>query len=119
MRSAIYTFFLSDAPKHFRRSSKDKSLHISVSAGAQSASSPAEVAARASSIVTMLPNNSIVTDVYQGDTGILSTVREGSLLVDSSTVDPALSKQLACAAAGKGCQFVDAPVSGQSVGGVV
>ena len=89
---------------------------ISVEAGAQSARSPAEVAAGANSIVTMLPNNSIVSSVYQGEEGIFSTLREGSLLVDSSTVDPALSKELASVAAGRGCRFVDAPVSGQSEG---
>ena len=60
----------------------------------------------------MLPNNSIVSGVYEGPQGLLSTAREGSLLVDSSTVDPALSKHLAAQAAARGCQFVDAPVSG-------
>jgi len=83
-----------------------------VEMGAQAASCPADVAAQAQSIVTMLPNNSIVSGVYQGEDGILSTLSEGTLLVDSSTVDPALSKQLASLAADRGCQFVDAPVSG-------
>ena len=83
-----------------------------MSDGAKSASSPAEVAAQSQTVVTMLPNNSIVTEVYQGEAGILSTINQGALLVDSSTVDPALSKQLASLAASKGCQFVDAPVSG-------
>ena len=83
-----------------------------MAAGARAASGPAEVAAQAKTIVTMLPNNSIVSGVYEGPQGLLSTVREGSLLVDSSTVDPALSKQLAAQAGARGCQFVDAPVSG-------
>ena len=86
--------------------------NISVSAGATAATGPAEVAAQAKTIVTMLPNNSIVSGVYEGEQGLLSTVTEGSLLVDSSTVDPALSKHLAAQAAVRGCQFVDAPVSG-------
>ena len=66
-----------------------------MAAGATAATGPAEVAASAETIVTMLPNNSIVSGVYEGDQGLLSTVKEGTLLVDSSTVDPALSKHLA------------------------
>jgi len=80
--------------------------------GAQGASSPAEVAASSDLIVTMLPNNAIVSNVYGGQDGVFSTVRPGSFLIDSSTVDPALSKDLASQAASAGCQFVDAPVSG-------
>jgi len=84
-----------------------------VSMGATAASSPEEVASQSDTIVTMLPNNSIVSGVYTAaDTGIFAAAREGSLLIDCSTVDPALSKQLACQAAGKKCNFVDAPVSG-------
>merc|ERR1711892_278908 len=77
--------------------------------GAKGATSPAEVAAESDLIVTMLPNNAIVSNVYEG---IFSSVKPGSFLIDSSTVDPALSKDLAVKAASAGCQFVDAPVSG-------
>jgi len=80
--------------------------------GAKGAASPAQVAAESDLIVTMLPNNAIVSNVYEGPDGIFSTVKPGSFLIDSSTVDPALSKDLAGKAAAAGCQFVDAPVSG-------
>eukprot|EP00092_Neocalanus_flemingeri_P010175 GFUD01010965.1.p1 GENE.GFUD01010965.1~~GFUD01010965.1.p1 ORF type:complete len:359 (+),score=115.58 GFUD01010965.1:83-1078(+) len=80
--------------------------------GAKGATSPAQVAAESDLIVTMLPNNAIVANVYEGPDGIFSTVKSGSFLIDSSTVDPALSKDLAGKAAAAGCQFVDAPVSG-------
>jgi len=77
--------------------------------GAVGAGSPSEVAKNSEIIVTMLPNNAIVSNVYED---ILGSVKPGAFLIDSSTVDPALSKDLACKAAGAGCQFVDAPVSG-------
>lgn len=80
-----------------------------VAKGAKGAAGPGEVAASSSQLVTMLPNNAIVEAVY---TEVLSRVSPGSLLVDCSTVDPALSKALALRAREKGCQFVDAPVSG-------
>jgi len=80
-----------------------------VGKGAQGASGPAEVAAGSERVVTMLPNNAIVENVYKE---VLDNVISGSLLIDCSTVDPALSKQISQEAQIKGCQFVDAPVSG-------
>lgn len=80
-----------------------------VGKGAQGASGPAQVAAGSERVVTMLPNNAIVEAVYKE---VLDNATSGSLLIDCSTVDPALSKQLSQEAHAKGCQFVDAPVSG-------
>jgi len=80
-----------------------------VGKGAEAASGPAQVAAGSERVVTMLPNNAIVETVYKE---VLDNARSGSLLIDCSTVDPALSKQLWQEAQAKGCQFVDAPVSG-------
>jgi len=77
--------------------------------GARGAGSPGEVARESEVVVTMLPNNAIVSAVYEE---ILSCVKPGVFLIDSSTVDPALSKGLAARAAAAGCMFVDAPVSG-------
>lgn len=39
-------------------------------------------------------------------------VKKGSLLIDSSTIDPAVSKEMAAAAEKMGAVFMDAPVSG-------
>lgn len=39
-------------------------------------------------------------------------VKKGSLLIDSSTIDPAVSKEMAAAAEKTGAVFMDAPVSG-------
>ena len=52
-------------------------------------------------MVTMLPNNNIVREVYLGKGGILETVQPGSFLIDSSTVDPTVSTGIAAAAEGK------------------
>ena len=65
--------------------------------------------------VTMLPNNDIVKHVFTDPSdGVLSGLQKGSFLIDSSTVDPAVSKEVADLAkkAGADC-FVDAPVSGK------
>lgn len=76
------------------------------------AQSPAEVAAQCDEIITMLPSSPHVREVYTGDKGIMSSVKTGSLLIDSSTIDPSVSKEMAKLADEKGATFIDAPVSG-------
>ncbi|NP_957454.1 3-hydroxyisobutyrate dehydrogenase b [Danio rerio] len=80
--------------------------------GAQILDSPADVADKADRIITMLPSNPNVVDVYTGPNGILKKVKKGSLLIDSSTIDPAVSKEMAVAAEKLGAVFMGAPVSG-------
>ncbi|XP_059363497.1 3-hydroxyisobutyrate dehydrogenase, mitochondrial-like [Carassius carassius] len=80
--------------------------------GAQILESPADVADKADRIITMLPSSPNVIDVYTGPNGILKKVKKGSLLIDSSTIDPAVSKEMAAAAEKLGAVFMDAPVSG-------
>jgi len=90
----------------------DENLKAIEEKGAEAVSSPAQVAERCDKIVTMLPNNAIVRSVYEGGDGILGRVQPQSLLIDCSTVDPALSKELAGKSADVKSVFVDAPVSG-------
>ncbi|XP_065184800.1 3-hydroxyisobutyrate dehydrogenase, mitochondrial-like [Sycon ciliatum] len=80
--------------------------------GASSASSPADVAQQTSCIITMLPQSDHVKAVYTGDGGIFKSVKDGTLLIDSSTIEPGVSKQMAQLAKEKGADFFDAPVSG-------
>jgi len=62
--------------------------------------------------VTMLPSSPQVEAVYAGDGGVLAAARKGTLCVDMSTIDPAVSRRVAAAAATRGVRFIDAPVSG-------
>ena len=70
------------------------------------------MAAGSEQVVTMLPNNDIVRSVYTGADGVLSGVGASTLLIDSSTIDPAVSKEMAALSQEKGAKFCDAPVSG-------
>lgn len=86
-------------------------------AGAHAAPSPSAVAGSGVDvIVTMLPSSPHARQVYTGEGGVLSSVKAGALLVDASTIDPTVSRELALAAAKKGAAFIDAPVSGGVVG---
>ena len=48
--------------------------------------------------------------MYEGDSGILSTLRPGSVVIDSSTIDPLTTKLLHEEVAAKGAAMIDAPV---------
>lgn len=43
---------------------------------------------------------------------IIRSIKSGSLLIDSSTIDPSVSKEVAALSEKKGAVFMDAPVSG-------
>lgn len=80
--------------------------------GATAVTSPKQVAEQVDKIVTMLPSSPDVQEVYNGDSGILRGVREGALMIDSSTIDPAVSKDMAKLAKTHKSTYLDAPVSG-------
>ncbi|XP_022105573.1 3-hydroxyisobutyrate dehydrogenase, mitochondrial-like [Acanthaster planci] len=80
--------------------------------GASVADSAADVAEKVDRIVTMLPSSPNVIEAYNSSNGILSTIRKGALLIDSSTIDPSVAKEVAAQAEKKGAVYMDAPVSG-------
>ena len=87
-----------------------------VDAGATLAGSSREVATRSDIIITMLPDSPEVNEVVLGESGILVGARQGSVVVDMSTIAPATSKRIAEICAQRGVAFLDAPVSGGSQG---
>ncbi|NJI83224.1 3-hydroxyisobutyrate dehydrogenase [Shewanella sp. Iso12] len=87
--------------------------------GAITAQSACGAAAGADVVVTMLPAGKHVRSLYLGgeqQQGLLDVVAEGTLLIDSSTIDADSARTVAAAAAAKGLEFVDAPVSGGTAG---
>ena len=84
------------------------------------AASPVEVAAAGQEvIVTMLPAAAHVKSVYlgsDGESGIVAASAEGTVMIDSSTIDPASAREVAQVAESKGIVVLDAPVSGGTVG---
>lgn len=80
--------------------------------GADVGVSPLETARAADVVITMISNDRAVTEVYYGENGILAGLTPGTVVIDSSTVSPALSQQLASAVGAKFGDFLDAPVTG-------
>lgn len=87
-----------------------------LAAGAAWAESPRAVAEACDVVFTMVGFPSDVREVYFGETGVLGAAREGSVLVDMTTTEPTLARQIQEAAQARGAQAVDAPVSGGDVG---
>ena len=85
-----------------------------VGVGARRASTPAEAAAGADVLITMLTDGAAVEHVMTGPTGALSTMSSGAIWVQMSTVGVDWSDSLADLVAGHDVAFVDAPVSGSS-----
>ncbi|MFP7492524.1 2-hydroxy-3-oxopropionate reductase [Terribacillus saccharophilus] len=83
-----------------------------VAAGATAAQSPKEVAENADIIITMLPASHHVQSVVYGENGILAGAKQGSILIDMSSITPAVSVEIAEQASKTGVGFLDAPVSG-------
>src|SRR4051794_32238751 len=80
--------------------------------GAAWAASPAEVAAHSDVVFLMVGLPADVRACVFGDSGLLEGARPGTVLVDMSTSEPALAREIAAAAAQRGLHAVDAPVSG-------
>jgi 3-hydroxyisobutyrate dehydrogenase len=81
-------------------------------AGAKVASSPADLAARAEAIVTILTDASAIDAVYGGASGLLAGDVAGKLFIEMSTVQPATAVALAGKVRAKGAAFVECPVGG-------
>ena len=89
-----------------------------VAAGARRADSPADVARQTKRIFTMLPDSPDVELVMEGPNGIYSAVQPDSILIDSSTISPAVTVRLSEAARTRNAWLLDAPVSGGEIGAV-
>jgi 3-hydroxyisobutyrate dehydrogenase len=85
-------------------------------AGAEWAPSPAAVASAAEVVFTIVGFPADVREVVLGDEGVLAAARPGSVLVDMTTSDPSLARELAAAASSRQVEALDAPVSGGDVG---
>ena len=87
-----------------------------VAAGATSAASAAETAKNSDVVITMLPSSPHVREVYTGTGQLIASVSQGTLLIDSSTIDPHTAREVAGEAAKRKIVMLDAPVSGGTVG---
>ena len=92
--------------------SEEKAEGLAGELSADVAPTAASAAADAEVILTSLADDEALLEVYLGDDGVVSGIHEGSVAVDTSTVDPETVRRVGEAVDAAGAGFLDAPVSG-------
>ena len=80
------------------------------------AGTPAEAAAAAEIAFCCVGNDDDVRSVILGEAGVLAGIPEGAVIVDHTTASALVAREVAAAAAARGTQFLDAPLSGGQAG---
>jgi len=84
--------------------------------GATLCASATEVAENSDIIITIVPDTPQVEEVLFGANGVYDGLSEGKLVIDMSSISPIETKEFAKRISEKGCDYLDAPVSGGEVG---
>ena len=85
---------------------KEKTEKLAAQGGVACASAP-ELAEKSDVIITMVPKSEHSRAVYAE---ILPVLKKGTLCIDMSTIEPAVSIEIAASVKEAGCAFIDAPV---------
>jgi len=86
------------------------------SEGMVAGDNPADVTARSDVVILMLTDSIAVDAVVAGENGVLEEVRDGTVVIDMSTTKVPLTHNLAESVRARGGDFIDAPVSGGTIG---
>ena len=89
-------------------------LDAVTNAGATVAATPAELAERCATIITILTDAAAIAAVYDGSAGLLTRNVRGKLFIEMSTVEPQTEIRLAAKVREKGAAFVECPVGGST-----
>jgi len=93
-----------------------KKVDQAVALGAQAATGPADIAHRASVMISMVDTTAQAEDVIVGAGGFIDGAQPGDLIISMSTIDPTALQRMHAKLSSKGVALVDAPVSGMAKG---
>lgn len=96
-----------------RTRSKMKPL---LDAGAEGAVSPKEVAENSDIVIDVVTDSPDVEEVVLGPSGVIHGARPGCVVIDMSTISPAVTLRIAMELETKGVRMLDAPVTGGDIG---
>jgi 3-hydroxyisobutyrate dehydrogenase len=85
---------------------------VLTSIGATTAATPALLAGQTDMIFVMVTDDNAINEIFNADGGLLSAGASGKVIVNMSTVSPAISRQMAALCEQQGNHYLDAPVSG-------
>ena len=77
---------------------------------------PAEVAQKCDVVILMLPDTATVEDVLLSEDGVLDGIRPETVVMDMGTTEAAATRGFAEYVRDKGADYIDAPVSGGTIG---
>ena len=100
---------------HNRSIAKQESW-IAAHPHALGAISATEAAAQADVVITCVGDDADLSEIYQGPAGVLNYLRSGAVIIDHTTASAEIARDLEAGAMSKHASFVDAPVSGGSIG---
>jgi len=96
----------------------EEKVEAILGAGGKKAKTPKEVAENSDIIITIVSDSPDVKDVLLGENGIIYGVKEGSVVIDMSTISPSVTRNIAEKLKEKNVEMLDAPVSGGDVGAI-
>lgn len=80
--------------------------------GATTAATPAQLLEQTEVVVIMVSDDRAIQDIFTAEQGLLSAAATGKIIINMSTVSPAISKEMAALCQQKAHHYLDAPVSG-------
>lgn len=83
--------------------------------GAQIADSPRPAAKNADIIISMVADDNASRSMWLGENGALAGATRGAVLIESSTLTVGWVRELAAEATSRGCELLDAPVTGSKM----
>ncbi len=83
--------------------------------GAKTAATPGEASQGVEVVWMCVSDTKAVEHVLFGPGGVESSLADGMIVVDSSTISPSATRQFAQRVAAKGVHYVDAPITGSKV----
>ena len=89
-----------------------------VGLGAQAGTGPADLARRASTVISMVDTTAQAEEVIAGPGGFIDTARAGDVVISMGTIDPMALRKLQPRLAEKGIALIDSPVTGMEKGAI-
>lgn len=94
----------------------DKAKALARADGADWAATPAEVATASDYCFVCVGDTAMSREVLLGAAGLIEGAREGTVVVDCSTISPMASREMSRALNAKGVHLLDAPCTGSKAG---
>lgn len=83
-----------------------------IAEGAKLINTPADLMQQCEVVILMVADDKATNDIINGENGLIDSASAGKIIINMSTVSPAISKEMTSLLAQKNTFYIDAPVSG-------